>query len=104
MRTVCPVRVVMETLGHSQIALTMDTYPHVLPLSSGTQRTRWRPSSRMGEPRMSVPVVVNVVVDTREPPRHGLERLTRRFRAQRAGEPRRTRTFNRLIKSQLLYH
>jgi integrase len=24
-------RVVMETLGHSQIALTMNTYSHVLP-------------------------------------------------------------------------
>ena len=24
-------RVVMETLGHSQISLTMDTYSHVLP-------------------------------------------------------------------------
>lgn len=26
-----PMRVVMETLGHSQISLTMDTYSHVLP-------------------------------------------------------------------------
>lgn len=25
-------RVVMETLGHSQISLTMDTYSHVLPV------------------------------------------------------------------------
>jgi len=24
-------RIVMETLGHSQISLTMDTYSHVLP-------------------------------------------------------------------------
>jgi integrase len=27
-----PPRVVMETLGHSQIALTMDTYSHVMPV------------------------------------------------------------------------
>jgi integrase len=26
-----PARVVMETLGHSQISLTMNTYSHVLP-------------------------------------------------------------------------
>jgi integrase len=26
-----PMRVVMETLGHSQISLTMDTYTHVMP-------------------------------------------------------------------------
>jgi integrase len=26
-----PPRVVMETLGHSQIKLTMDTYSHVIP-------------------------------------------------------------------------
>jgi len=26
-----PARVVMETLGHSQIALTLNTYPHVIP-------------------------------------------------------------------------
>jgi integrase len=26
-----PARVVMETLGHSNISITMDTYTHVLP-------------------------------------------------------------------------
>ena len=26
-----PMRVVMETLGHSQISLTMNTYSHVMP-------------------------------------------------------------------------
>jgi len=26
-----PARVVMEVLGHSQIALTMNTYAHVIP-------------------------------------------------------------------------
>ncbi len=26
-----PARVVMETLGHSQISLTMNTYSHVMP-------------------------------------------------------------------------
>jgi len=26
-----PARVVMEILGHSQIALTMNTYSHVMP-------------------------------------------------------------------------
>jgi len=26
-----PARVVMDVLGHSQIALTMNTYTHVLP-------------------------------------------------------------------------
>jgi len=27
-----PPRVVMETLGHSQISLTMNTYAHVMPV------------------------------------------------------------------------
>ena len=31
MRQRVPARTVMEVLGHSQIALTMDTYSHVMP-------------------------------------------------------------------------
>ena len=27
----CPPRVVMDVLGHSQIAITMDLYAHVMP-------------------------------------------------------------------------
>jgi integrase len=38
-------RVVMETLGHSQISLTLDTYSHVLPALQQEAAARWTPSS-----------------------------------------------------------
>jgi integrase len=41
-------RTIMETLGHSQISLTMNTYSHVLPASKRTQppaSTRFSPVS-----------------------------------------------------------
>jgi integrase len=38
-------RVVMETLGHSQISLTLDTHSHVLRLSSRKPPARWILSS-----------------------------------------------------------
>lgn len=34
-------RVVMETLGHSQISLTLDTYSYVLPALEQGQLRRW---------------------------------------------------------------
>ena len=33
-------RVVMETLGHSQVSLTLNTYSHVLPAMLDDARTR----------------------------------------------------------------
>jgi integrase len=36
-------RVVMELLGHSQIAITMNTYSHVVPALMKERRTRWTP-------------------------------------------------------------
>jgi site-specific recombinase XerD len=37
-------RTIMETLGHSQISLTMNTYSHVLPALQANTGTRWTPS------------------------------------------------------------
>ena len=92
-----PARVVIELLGHSTITLTMNTYSHVVralqrePQTGSTQS--WLPGD----------VGLHGWLHggrTNAPP----SRPEGRFRAQEFGEPRRTRTYNQLIKSQLLYH
>jgi len=40
-----PARVVMEILGHSQLAITTDLYSHVMPTLYGRPRTPWTVSS-----------------------------------------------------------
>jgi integrase len=43
-------KIVSEALGHASIAITLDTYSHVMPSMAGSRPTRSRPSSgRRGE-------------------------------------------------------
>jgi integrase len=37
------LRLVMEILGHSQIAVTMNIYSHVIPACNARLRVRWMP-------------------------------------------------------------
>jgi integrase len=47
-----PAKVVSERLGHATIAITMDTYSHVLPgldaEAAGTVAPRWLPTPPRG--------------------------------------------------------
>jgi integrase len=49
-------RVVMETLGHSQIGVTMNTYAHVLPVLQKDAADRM-------DAALSMPVAVNAAVN-----------------------------------------
>jgi hypothetical protein len=109
-------RVVMQILGHSQISVTMKTYGHVLEdsqrdaaakidlvlgaieedrvleLASKAQNERSKLSCKTGCKRTKIRF------------REREEKKTSGIRTGcLAGEPRRTRTYNPLIKSQLLY-
>ncbi len=72
-------KIVSERLGHASIAITLDTYSHVLP---GLQEAAAERFDRMLEPDVSK-MLASEVGSEREAPG--------------------TRTRNRLIKSQLLY-
>jgi len=47
-----PMRVVMETLGHSTIVLTMNTYAHVLPALQ--REAAERMDAVLGQPKAKV--------------------------------------------------
>jgi len=81
-------KVVSERLGHASIAITLDTYSHVLP---GLQEAAAERFDRMLE----------------KEPANGSEGgyVSKMFASDTEveREPHRTRTCNQLIKSQLLY-
>jgi hypothetical protein len=95
-------KVVSERLGHASVAFTLDTYAHVLPTMQSEAAERFdravfdelvREETGDGDENA---VVVNVGKMLVADPENGSE--SGDFEC----EPRRTRTSNRLIKSQLL--
>ncbi len=72
-------KIVSERLGHASVAFTLDTYSHVVP---GLQEAAAERFDKMLEPDVSKMLAKGLELEC---------------------EPHRTRTCNRLIKSQLLY-
>ena len=77
-------KIVSERLGHASIAITLDTYSHILP---GLQEAAAKRFDELLEPELAQ------IEDVGKMLAKDLELDS---------EPRRTRTSNRLIKSQLL--
>jgi hypothetical protein len=79
-------RVVMETLGHSHISITMDTYSHVMP-ALGAEDERGRSLSADWCPEWSKTTTADrqqakrVFFSERVVSREGIEPSTRRLRA-----------------------
>ena len=87
-------RVVMETLGHSQVSLTLNTYSHVLPALQRDAAARM--NAVLADPE---PLVCQLVCQRRQ----GVEAVRQRQELLRkTGEPGRNRTLNPQIKSLLL--
>ena len=90
-------KIVQERLGHSSIAVTIDTYSHVVP---GLQEmAAWRIEVIIGDEALEV-LGTDVTEDT-------ISADVGRMLAKEVeldGEPHRSRTCNLLIKSQLLFH
>ncbi|GAH79326.1 unnamed protein product, partial [marine sediment metagenome] len=78
-------KIVSERLGHASIAITLDTYSHILP---GLQEAAAKSFDELLEPELAQIEDVGKMLAKE---------------VELDGEPRRTRTFNRLIKSQLLF-
>ena len=83
---------VKSQMGHASIRTTVDTYAHLIPgadiawVDKLDSQTNLQPSA------------------TQEQPEESLEAGNLPQLVENSGEPRRTRTCNPLIKSQLLYH
>jgi integrase len=83
---------VKEQMGHSSIQVTVDTYGHLIPGAD----IAWVDKLDSGaSPRLSATQVQPTETDASGESPEVIENV---------GEPRRTRTSNPLIKSQLLYH
>ena len=82
----------METLGHSQVSLTLDTYSHVLPSLQAEAATRM--NDAIGEIGCQIGCQ-----DTKQPNSES-QKTAKCF--SESGEPPRNRTENPQIKSLLL--
>ncbi len=92
------VGVVSRILGHSTVSLTLDIYGHLTDRMTERAAAAWTRSSRARH-RLGG-TAGGTGQNSKGPP----GATGGPFREYFAGEPRRTRTFNQLIKSQLLYH
>ena len=72
-------KIVQERLGHSGIAITLDTYSHILP---GLQEAAVRRLDELLDPKLAQTENVGKMSadgDTEDVPRSGVEPLTRGF-------------------------